>query len=66
MRAQRKEQQLTVEALSPPEAEYHPRTPLGKRLWDLRQQILIAEDVELLDWSGVERELAERRGESRG
>jgi len=66
MRARRKEQHLTLEILPPPEAEYHPRTPLGKRLWELRQQILADDKVELLDWSGVERELAELRGESKG
>jgi hypothetical protein len=65
MRTRRKEQHLTVEILSPPEMEYHPRTPLGKRLWELRQQILADDKVPLLDWEGVERELAERRGESK-
>jgi hypothetical protein len=66
MRARRKEQHLALEVLPPLEAEYHPRTALGKRLWELRQQILTDEDVELLDWRGMERELAERRGESKG
>jgi len=54
-----------VEALPQPEKEYHPRTPLGKRLWELRQQILAEDGVELLDWDGIERELAERRAQAR-
>ena len=65
MRARRKEH-LLGETLSPTESEYRPRTPLGKRLWELRQQLLAESNVELLDWDGVARELAERRGESKG
>jgi hypothetical protein len=45
-----------------PAARFTPRTPLGKRLWELRQQILTT-DVPLLDWDGVVREVHERRGE---
>jgi hypothetical protein len=55
-----------VETLVPAESEYRPRTQLGRRLWELRQQILAEGNVELLDWDGVARELAERRGESKG
>jgi hypothetical protein len=40
---------------------YEPRTPLGRRLWELREQIL-AEGEPTLDWDDLERELASRRG----
>ena len=48
----------------PPEApgpELQPRTPLGRRLWELRKQI-VASGEPLLDWEDLEREIAERRG----
>jgi hypothetical protein len=41
---------------------FEPRTALGRRLWELRQQIL-AEGEPTLEWSDLERELAARRGE---
>jgi hypothetical protein len=43
-------------------AMFTPRTPLGKRLWELRQQILTT-DAPLLDWDSVVHEVRERRGE---
>lgn len=43
------------------EEEFQPRTPLGRRLWELRKQI-VASGEPLLDWDGIEREVAERRG----
>lgn len=43
--------------------EYVPRTPLGQRLWQIRQEVLQSGES-LLDWDGVEREVAERRGGS--
>jgi hypothetical protein len=44
------------------ETEYEPRTPLGKRLWNLRQAIARSGEP-LLDWNDIEKEVAERRGE---
>ena len=41
---------------------FTPRTPLGKRLWKVRQKIQTAGES-LLDWDGVIREVQERRGE---
>lgn len=38
------------------------RTPLGKRLWALRREI-IASGEPLLNWDGVAREVVQRRGE---
>ena len=43
------------------EMEYAPQTPLGKRLWEIRQRIVDFGEP-LLDWEGIEREVAERRG----
>jgi len=40
------------------------RTPLGRRLWSLRQQIVLS-GAPLLDWKSLETELAARRGEDR-
>lgn len=45
----------------PVEEEFQPRTPLGRRLWELRKQI-VASGEPLLDRDGIEREVAERRG----
>lgn len=42
-----------------------PRTPRGRRLMELRAQI-VASGVPLLGWDDIEREVAERRGENRG
>lgn len=44
-----------------PAPGYEPRTLLGRRLWELRQEIL-AEGEPLLEWTDVEREVASRRG----
>lgn len=38
-----------------------PRTPLGEKLLEIRRRI-VASGQPLLDWDGVEREVAERRG----
>ncbi len=43
------------------ESTYQPKTELGKKLWELRQQI-VASGVPLLDEEGIRREVAERRG----
>ena len=45
-----------------PEPPFTLWTPLAKKLWALRQQI-IASGVPLPDWDGIEREVQERRGE---
>lgn len=44
-----------------PEPEFQPKTPLGRRLWELRKQI-VASGEPLLEWEDLEREIAERRG----
>ena len=41
---------------------YAPQTALGKRLVEIRAKI-IASGEPLLDWDGVEKEIADRRGE---
>lgn len=41
--------------------EFHPRTPLGQRLWEARKRIVESGEP-LLDQTGLEREVAERRG----
>lgn len=46
------------------EREYVPQSPLGQRLWQIRQRIVESGEP-LLDWDGIEREVAERRGGSR-
>ena len=46
------------------ETDYVPQTPLGQRLWQIRQRIVRSGEP-LLDWDGIEREVAERRGGSR-
>jgi hypothetical protein len=40
------------------------KTPLGRRLWSLRQKI-VRSGVPLLDWEDLDKELADRRGEDR-
>lgn len=52
----------TVTPLSEPVMTFRPKTALARRLWEIRQQI-VASGAPLLDWDGVERTLAERRGE---
>jgi hypothetical protein len=42
-------------------AGYQPRTPLGRKLWELRQEALLEGEV-LTTWDEVEQEVAERRG----
>lgn len=44
--------------------DYRPRTELGRRLMELRAQI-VASGERLLDWDDVNREVAERRGGAR-
>lgn len=46
---------------NPREEEFHPRTPLGRRLWEIRKRIVESGEP-LLDGEDLEREIAERRG----
>jgi hypothetical protein len=46
-------------------AEYRPRTPLGRRLWELRKRI-VASGQPLLSWEDLDREVAARRGQVEG
>ena len=39
---------------NPPEEEFHPRTPLGRELWEIRQRVLDSGEP-LLDWDDLER-----------
>lgn len=41
--------------------EFVARTELARKLWEIRKRI-VASGVPLLDWDGIEREKAERRG----
>lgn len=41
--------------------ERTPRTPLGKKLLEIRQRI-VASGRPLLDWEDLDREIAEQRG----
>jgi hypothetical protein len=56
-----KEQTAAEQPTATPEKEFQPRTPLGRRLWELRQRI-VASGEPLLDWDDIEQEVAERRG----
>jgi hypothetical protein len=54
---------MELESLYPDrEEEFQPRTPLGRELWEIRQRVLESGEP-LLDWEGLEREIAERRGD---
>ena len=52
--------EITREATSEPES-FTPRTPLGKKLLAIRNNI-IADGLPLLTREEIEREIAERRG----
>jgi len=41
--------------------EFSPKTPLGKRLWEIRKKY-VASGEPLLDWDEIEKEVKERRG----
>lgn len=50
--------------LPAPACVFHPKTELAKRLWEIRlRSIASGENKALLDWKGVQKEVAERRGE---
>jgi len=57
---QRKLPKENLKALEEASA-YKPRTRLGKELWEIRKKI-IASGEPLLDWDGIEKEVAKRRG----
>jgi len=47
---------------TPPTSQQHtPRTPLGKKLLEIRRRI-VASGRPLLDWDDIDREIAEQRG----
>jgi hypothetical protein len=46
------------------ESSYHPKTELGKKLWQIRNQAIAEGKIKLLDWEGIEQEIAQRRGET--
>jgi hypothetical protein len=46
---------------TPPESDFVPQTPLGKKLWEIRQRA-IAAGLQLLNEDEIEQELAARRG----
>jgi len=41
--------------------DFQPRSEFARRLWEIRLQIE-AKGGDFLDWDGLEREVAERRG----
>lgn len=41
--------------------EYQPKTPFGRRLWEIRQRVL-GSGAPVLNWKDLELEIAERRG----
>jgi hypothetical protein len=43
---------------------YQPRTPLGKRLWEIRGEIM-ASGERPLGWDEIEMEVSEQRNEAR-
>jgi hypothetical protein len=45
-----------------PSEDFRPQTEFARQLWELRLQIE-AKGGDFLDWEGLEREVAERRGE---
>jgi hypothetical protein len=63
MRASGKLQQNMTPAPGVDQDESVPRTPLGRRLWSLRRQVVLS-GAPLLDWESLEKEVAERRGEA--
>jgi hypothetical protein len=54
------EQVLKLAQSLKPEPELVPQTPLGQRLWEIRQRI-VASGVPLLSDEEIEQELTERR-----
>lgn len=52
----------SVSQMAPPSMSGEARTPLGRRLREIRRRIE-AGGVPLLDWDGIDRERKERRGE---
>ena len=46
---------------TPAESDFVPQTPLGKKLWEIRQRA-IAAGLQLLNEEEIEQELTARRG----
>jgi hypothetical protein len=63
MRASGKLQREVTQAPGLDHDELVLRTPLGRRLWSLRQEV-VRSGTPLLDWESLKKEVAERRGES--
>jgi len=42
---------------------YSPKTPLGKKLWEIRKRAIASSESNLLNWDELEQEIADRRGE---
>lgn len=54
---------ITQEVSRQPETiTFVPKTPLGKKLWELRQKAIAAQ-TPLKTWEELEEEIAQRRGE---
>ncbi len=51
----------TKAPIHPTGTQRTPRTPLGKKLLEIRQRI-VASGRPLLDWEDIDREIAEQRG----
>jgi hypothetical protein len=45
-------------------SEFQPQTPLGKKLWEIRQRAIV-NGMTLLDESEIEQEVIDRRGGDR-
>jgi hypothetical protein len=51
----------TKSPIPPTNTQHTPRTPLGKKLLEIRRRI-VASGRPLLDWEDIDREIAEQRG----
>ncbi|MEA5535631.1 hypothetical protein [Crocosphaera sp. XPORK-15E] len=51
-----------INTLQQKKSDYQPKTELGKKLWELRQKIVVDPNIKLLDWDEIEAELDEIRG----
>ena len=55
---------MEIRPLPKPVSTFTPRTELGRRLWEIRMLGIASGELEpLLDWEGVQKEVADRRGE---
>jgi hypothetical protein len=58
---QKTAEDITEEIEPIPTTSYIPKTPLGRRLWEIRARI-VASGEPLLGWEEIEREVAKRKG----